>query len=240
MTEADWLGYEDPRPMLEFLDGKADERRLRLFAVACCRRVWDLLTDRRSRRAVEVAERYADRAATDRELREAYAEAYNAYANAFTTRDHAANAAISVAVEQPVHAARGAANYTAYAAGDRAAGPEGLHTVPFHNAKVAERREQASVLRHIMGNPFRPVTVGPSWLSWNQGTVPRLARAIYAEQRFRDLPVLADALEEAGCDDQEVLSHCREGGEHLRGCWVVDLVRSAAVCPSRHCLTNQN
>jgi hypothetical protein len=232
MTEAEWLGYYHPRPMLEFLDGKADDRRLRLFAVACCRRIWDLLSDRRSQRAVEAAERYADRAATDRELREAYAEAYTAYANAFTTQDDAPYAALSAALEQPLEAALRAARYAARAAGQRAAGPEGLHTVPYHNAKVAERREQASVLRHIMGNPFRPVTVGPSWLSWNQGTVPRLARAIYAEQRFRDLPVLADALEEAGCDDQEVLSHCREGGEHLRGCWVVDLVRSAVACPS--------
>jgi hypothetical protein len=231
MTEAEWLGCDDPRRMLGFLDGKADERRLRLFAVACCRRVWNLLTDRRSRRAVEAAERYADRAATDQALQEALEEAGDAYANAFTTQEHAAYAAMSAALEQPLEAALRAARYAARAAGQRTAGPEGLHTVPYHNAKVAERREQASVLRHIMGNPFRPVTVGPSWLSWNQGTVPRLARAIYAEQRFGDLPVLADALEEAGCDDREVLAHCREGGEHLRGCWVVDLVRSAAVCP---------
>jgi hypothetical protein len=211
MTEADWLACGDPRPMLEFLNGKADERRLRLFAVACCRRVWDLLTDRRSRWAVETAERYADRAATDGELEEARWEAYGAYANAFSFADDATYAAMSAAHEQPLPAALRAANYTARAAGG-------------YDAKVAERRAQASVLRHIMGNPFRPVPLGRPWLSWREGVVPRLARAIYEEGRFNDLPVLADALEEAGCDGHEILAHCREGGGHPRGCWVLELL----------------
>jgi hypothetical protein len=224
MTEADWLNCDDPRPMLEFLNPQADERRLRLFAVACCRRVWDLLTDRRSRGAIETAERYADRAETDRELTEAREKAYHAYANALTTQDHAPYAAMSAALEQPLQAALRAATYTARAAGQRAAPSEHVQDVTCHNAKVAERRAQASMLRHIMGNPFRPVAVSLSWLTWNQGTVPRLGRAIYETRRFEDLPVLADALEEAGCDHQEVLAHCREGGEHLRGCWVLELL----------------
>jgi hypothetical protein len=228
MTEADWLAHHDPRPMLEFLDGKADERRLRLFAVACCRRVWDLLTDRRSRRAVEAAERYADRAATDRELREAYAEAYNAYANALVTQDDAAYAAMSTALEQPGLAAMRAAGYTAYAIGHRAAQTPHEHSLIYYGAKIPERREQASVLRHIIGNPFRPVAVNSLWLNWNQDTVPRLARTIYQGRRFGDLPVLADALEEAGCDNADLVTHCREGGEHPLGCWAVDLLRGEA------------
>jgi hypothetical protein len=70
----------------------------------------------------------------------------------------------------------------------------------------------------------RPFTADPSWLAWNDGTVAKLAAAIYDERRFADLPILADALEDAGCADAAVLAHCRGGGEHVRGCWVVDLL----------------
>jgi hypothetical protein len=81
-----------------------------------------------------------------------------------------------------------------------------------------------SAIRDIFGNPFRPVAVDPDWLTWNGGTVPKLAQAIYDQRRFQDLPILADALEEAGCTNADILNHCRQPGEHVRGCWVVDLV----------------
>ena len=64
----------------------------------------------------------------------------------------------------------------------------------------------------------------PAWLAWNDGTVRRLAAAIYEERAFARLPVLGDALEEAGCRDEGVLTHCREPGPHVRGCWLVDLL----------------
>ncbi len=67
-----------------------------------------------------------------------------------------------------------------------------------------------------------PARVDPAWLRWNDGTVRKVAAAIAAEKAFRDLPVLADALEEAGCGSDVVLAHCRAGGEHRRGCWVAD------------------
>jgi hypothetical protein len=82
----------------------------------------------------------------------------------------------------------------------------------------------AAVVRDIFGNPFRPVSLDPAWLSWNEGTVPRIAQVIYEDGRFNKLPVLADALEEAGCDNDAILSHCREPGPHARGCWVIDQV----------------
>jgi hypothetical protein len=81
-----------------------------------------------------------------------------------------------------------------------------------------------SLLRDLGGNPFRPVTVEPYWLAWNHGTVPALARRIYEERAFSDLPILADALEDAGCTDAAILDHCRSEGPHARGCWVLDLL----------------
>jgi hypothetical protein len=80
------------------------------------------------------------------------------------------------------------------------------------------------LLRDIFGNPFRRPTVDPAWLAWSGRMVINLARAIYDAHRFTDLPVLADALEEAGCDDEAILAHCRGPGPHVRGCWVVDLI----------------
>ena len=83
------------------------------------------------------------------------------------------------------------------------------------------RRTQVDLIRDIFGNPFRPVVFADSWRS---ETAVALASAIYADRAFDRLPILADALEEAGCDVPEVLTHCRGPGPHVRGCWVVDLV----------------
>jgi hypothetical protein len=77
----------------------------------------------------------------------------------------------------------------------------------------------------VIGNPFRPSpAVDSGWLKWHRGAVVKMARAIYEARSFTDLPILADALEEAGCTDAEILQHCRKGGEHVRGCWLVDLL----------------
>jgi hypothetical protein len=84
---------------------------------------------------------------------------------------------------------------------------------------------QAALLRDIFGPlPFRPVAIDPRWLTWNYGTVPAVARRIYEERAFHDLPIVADALEDAGCTDADLRSHCRSCGPHVRGCWVVDLL----------------
>src|SRR5581483_3527580 len=77
------------------------------------------------------------------------------------------------------------------------------------------------LLREIFGNPFRPVTVNSTWLTSN---VISLAQTIYDERAFDRMPILADALEDAGCTNAEILQHCRQPGEHVRGCWVVDLL----------------
>jgi hypothetical protein len=80
----------------------------------------------------------------------------------------------------------------------------------------------ASLFREMFGNPFRPAAVDPAWLSWNGGTVPRLAESVYREQAFDHLPILADALEESGCHHADILAHCRGPGPHVRGCFVLD------------------
>jgi hypothetical protein len=90
---------------------------------------------------------------------------------------------------------------------------------------AATRQLHSNLLRDIFGPlPFRPVTIDPSVLAWNDRLVVRLAQAIYDERRWGDLPLLGDALMDAGCDEDEVLAHCRSSGEHVRGCWVVDVL----------------
>jgi hypothetical protein len=87
-----------------------------------------------------------------------------------------------------------------------------------------ENATMTDLLRDVIANPFRPLVVDPNWLSWNDGTVSKLAQTIDAEQAFAQLPVLADALEEAGCTEAILLHHCRGPGPHTRGCWAVDLL----------------
>jgi hypothetical protein len=89
---------------------------------------------------------------------------------------------------------------------------------------AAERAAQCGLLRDLLGGPARPARLDRSWLAWGGGAVRQLAEAIYGEGRFEDLPVLADALEDAGCADAEILGHLRGPGPHVRGCWAVDLL----------------
>jgi hypothetical protein len=195
--------------MLAALRGRGSERKLRLFACACLRAAWHALTDERGRRAVEVGERYADGRATEQERAEASAAA-SAYA------EGAARSAVEGLAVATTWAVAGGAQDAWFAA-----------HVCAHNARCDVRgtgRAQARLLRDIFGDPFGPARVVPA--SWRTPTVASLAAAIYTESRFGDLPVLTDALEEAGCADPDILGHLRGLGPHVRGCWVLDLVRS--------------
>jgi hypothetical protein len=203
MTEAEWLACTDPGPMLKFLGRKASERKLRLFACACCRGSWPLLTDERSREAVGVAERYADGIVNARGLRFAFSCAADAFAYASST--HTADP----------QAAAGAAN---------AAHPE----AGYYARYVTPRKEHPALLRDLFGNPFRPVTISPAWRA---PQVVALAQAGYDQRELpagtldvARLAVLADALEDAGCDQADLLAHLRGSGPHVRGCWAVDLL----------------
>jgi hypothetical protein len=90
------------------------------------------------------------------------------------------------------------------------------------SAASAARADLCEVLREVFGTPFAPVAIAPDWLTWNDGTVAKLAQRIYDEGLFDRLPILADALQEAGCTKKTILQHCRSSGPHTRGCWVVD------------------
>jgi hypothetical protein len=96
--------------------------------------------------------------------------------------------------------------------------------VPWAAALGVPAEVQAVVLRDVVHAPYRAVHGRASWRGWNNGIVRRLAEVIYKERNFDLIPILADALEEAGCTDADILNHCRRPGEHVRGCWVVDLL----------------
>jgi hypothetical protein len=196
--------------MLAFLGSNASDRKLRQFAVACCRRLWHLLVDERSCKAVEVAEGFADGSATDRELESERQAAWefplhevweneslDLSADALNAAD-----APACAAEWPVEPFR------VVIAAQRALGP-------------MEGKAQTDLLRDLFGNPFRPVILEPSWLT---AKVVALAQQIYDSRAFDRLPLLANALEEAGCENTEILAHCRAPGPHIRGCWAVDAV----------------
>jgi hypothetical protein len=211
MSEAEWLACTDTQQMLTFA-GLVSARKLRLFACACCRRYWDLLADERSRRAVEVAERFADGTATEEELAQAHSLAQRARDDAYV--NGSPRLADKAFVKTLMSTARVCQPSAAHAAAYAAAWPG----VPDSHAP------EADLLHDIFGNPFRSVSLTPSWLTWNGGVVVRVARSIYETSRFEDLPVLADALEEAGCTDADLLAHCRGAGEHVRGCWALSLL----------------
>lgn len=214
MTETAWLTCTESSVMLEQLPAGASDRKLRLFAVACCRRAWHLLVDERSRRAVEVAERFADRAATDQELESARQDAWSFTLHVVHEEEaffHLDDAALNAA-DIPAWAAQEIVEpLRAIIAAQRCLG-------------ATEGKAQTELLRCIIGNPFRPVAVNPVWMSWEVGTICRIAQGIYDERAFDRLPILADALEDAGCTDADLLNHCRSEGPHARGCWPVDLI----------------
>jgi hypothetical protein len=212
MTEKQWLSYTDSRAMLAFLRGdkRASDRKLRLFTAACCRSVWRHLPDECCRQAVEVGEQFADGFTGD-EKRDAAWTAIRILKERAVAEQDFERAAALLDSEGPVY--------------------DNMKRERFHTP--LESHGKRVFLRDIFGNPFRAKPgIAKAVLQWNNGTVLLLAEAAYKERTLPSghldparLAVLADALEEAGCVDQEVLAHLREpGGVHVRGCWPVDLL----------------
>jgi hypothetical protein len=202
MTEADWLACDDPKEMLYIWGTVQNRRKRRLFAVACCWRISHLLTEA-GENAVIAAEEFADGKISEHKLHDAWC-----------------------GVGYPKDQKRRFASATA-----RAASVSPRHDLSAHCAasaenavakKKAERLAQCELLREIFGNLFREVEVNPAWFT---STAVGLARGIYDDHAFDHMPILADALQEAGCENEHVLNHCRDPKQvHVRGCWVVDLV----------------
>jgi hypothetical protein len=221
MTEAEWLACSDPQQMVAFLEARDmfPGRKARLFAVACCRRIWHLLSDVPGRRAVEVAELFADGHAGGEEIRQAYVAASE-------VRYRAARGFNFRALDAVLHATEDVFSFsddTVPAAAAAASAADAVQHAAFVHGgdRRKEWRHQASILRCIFGNPFDSVAVDPGWRT---ETVTHLATATYADRAFELLPILADALEEAGCTNAANLGHLRGPGPHVRGCWVIDLL----------------
>lgn len=212
-TEMDWQTLTEPRQLLLGLPTTVSVRKQRLFALGCCQRVASKLTHRLSQQALVLMERCAEGLSSDEDLRgiiRGLTDEYNARLSS-AERDWNAvdsadlDAAYSLVIGTfPI----GAAYNALRTAADQA----------------KERVAQRHLIHCVFGNPFHPVTIDSSWLTWNDGTVPKLAQTIYDERAFENLPILADALEDAGCTNKDILDHCRAIGPHARGCWVVDLI----------------
>jgi hypothetical protein len=214
VTEQEWLTATEPMKMLKYIRQNVSDRKLRLFGVACCRRIWSHLHYEIEKLGVLVAEKYADGLMTEEEMRQVNSEIDKCGDTRNSASDYVTHHDIDV-VCQVSTAVTWCGEYQALC------DEHGNETQAATRWKDCETREQLVLLRDIFGNPFHPVTADPSWLT---PTVTALASAIYTDRAFDRLPILADALEEAGCDHPDVLAHCRGDGPHARGCWVVDLV----------------
>jgi biotin carboxyl carrier protein len=245
MTESEWLACTDPGPMLEFLRGKATPRKLRLLACAIALRLWGDSIAEHARHAIAAVERAADGGGPVEASRGVLVEVKSPTPGRFydRPRPHAPPFVTVGSVVSPetvvclVEALKLFNEITADCFGviaevtteDAAVvewGATLFRVIPVPAPVGARGRLDASadLLRDVFGPlPFRPVTIPHDVLAWSDRVVARLAAGIYEDNAFGRMPILADALMDAGCDDDEILAHCRAGMGHVRGCWVVDL-----------------
>ncbi|MBY0527112.1 MAG: hypothetical protein K2R98_27200 [Gemmataceae bacterium] len=204
MTEAEWLACTNPDVMLEHLDGKASVRKLRLHGCACCRRMWHLLSDERSRAAIETSERFADDQCSKEDLAAAHKFAVAAIWTTTGLERDAAQAAAWVAAPHAWDAADATGRVAAKVLAVSSGCDDGL---------AKERDAQVALLREIMGNPYQPMpfaaALPPDLIS--------IARSVYAGADRRQ-PLQA-ALKEVG---QPALAEHFATPGHPKGCWVLD------------------
>lgn len=206
LCEEHWLAAANPEEMAAFLGEVGSRRRWQLFACACCYRILPLLLDERSRAAVSLADRQAEGLATPDEVADALQDAQ----------------AVVTGIWQPGHDPALAS--AAFAAGYALSSPRRafVHAARAAREEPAERLAQCRLLRELFGNPFRPFFLEPEWRT---PAVLAIASHVYQHEAFAELPVLADALEDSGCLDEQLLDHCRTTpAGHIRGCWAVDAV----------------
>ena len=233
MDENEWKESVNPQAMYAHVRGLLDQRKQRLFACACVRSVWHNLRDDPSRALVELAEEFADGRTTidrlDGAAKNLFAVTSKLTFSAILTEPALAamTAARSVAFRTASVWIEVGIKYSLLSAAPCLPGKDLALANQDPEAKATHARRVADLFRDIVGNPFRPVSLHPDWLAWDDGIVRRLAETMYEGRRYQELPILADALEEAGCDVPEVLEHLRGRGVHARGCWALDLARGA-------------
>jgi hypothetical protein len=236
VTEAEWLACEDPNAAVAEVAPQATGRKLRLFLCACCARVLDGTPPERRlfrgyyagsfeqlQRALAVVEQFAEGEVGADALAQARRDAKDSeyvppsvdYGGETDFWREVA-AVVAAADGEPLAAVglcrRAIMSWSAIPG--RGSGGD-----------AAEAGWQTAVLRDVFGNPFRPVEFDPKWRT---ETAVALAKRVYAERDFSLMPILSDALQDAGCEDADVLAHCRGEGPHVRGCWVLDHVLGKA------------
>ncbi len=219
MDERTWLSSTNAYELLTYRPCRNDRKR-RLSACASIRRVIHLVDIVAFHDALQVAERLADGSATNSDrvaARKVIRAAWDQWRRTRPLPDY------SDSINSVMQAVQGVLEieYKDFKlAIERAEFAEmWIDRAPEQEESI--RAKHCDLVRDIFGNPFRPVTLDPRWLT---STVLDLARIIYDERTFERMPILADALMDAGCDSEEILSHCRNGGPHVRGCWVIDLL----------------
>lgn len=227
MTEREWLKCVEPVRLLAYLNRPPGDRKLLLYGVACCRVHWRLLHHTASRGAVEWSESFAD-GLVERD------EAYNRLEWA----SEGAAFRCEEASARDEHSEWADDEAAALLFRGRLVKPErpnvraayfanALMTLDGHDPYDPTFGNYAPLLslpllRDIFGNPFRPVAFAPEWRT---DTVVSLAHTMYESREFGAMPILADALQDAGYDHPDILAHCRDTAlAHVRGCWVTDLV----------------
>ena len=209
MTEAEWLACHDVCDMFEHVKPRASARKTRLLGCACVRRAWEWGLNETLPEAVHVVEAFADGLATDADLRRVAGEM------GVLWREH----------DEPYRPYPRTCELT-----EALASPDNEHAwldqinafaCDLNIADESEWLRLVEFVHDIFGSPFRPVAFSPSWRT---GTTAALARQMYDSRDFSAMPILADALQDAGCDSADILDHCSSTCQHVRGCWVVDLV----------------
>jgi hypothetical protein len=210
MTEAEWLDCTDPLKMLHWLRAKPADRSVLLLVCACIRRHWEVLADE-GRLWVAKAEEWTEERDPDMDL---FGDHWDGVMR-LAEKDYQGWNGVNGAIDQLWCGM--------YVVDD-------FETLTGNSDWEAERQQHVILLKDIFGSPFRPITLDPAWQT---PTVRALAQAAYEQRHLPSghldpdrLAVLADALEEAGCDNQDILSHLRSPGPHTRGCWAVDLLLS--------------
>ena len=215
MTETEWYSSHNLHQMLLQIQNKTSDRKMRLFAVCCCKLVQHSIPEIFAIQAIEAtnaAEQFADK--ENRAGQRNMGRASASMRRCLEPQDRPTE------VTYALEAARWSANVNALEAATRASMFAAMSEARATRRGRNQVDEMLSLYLHdIFGNPFRPLRTDPNWLT---STVVAIARGVYDERAFNRLPLLADALQDAGCENTDILDHCRGPGPHVRGCWVID------------------